>query len=83
MSGYIDVGHRLAADPAGMAAVWALEARLLPRAGDLSCLNWASGKLDSAASPNFEASVRRRSRAGRRRAGAVTERCCPTLPVCL
>ena len=55
VSGYIDLGQRLAADPAGMAAVFAGEARLLPQPGDLSSLNWASNRLDSAPSATFEA----------------------------
>lgn len=54
VSGYIDVGARLAGDEAGMAAVFAGQARLAPRRGDLSCYNWAACRLDSACSPNFE-----------------------------
>lgn len=54
MSGYIDLGHRLAADDAGMAAVFAGEARLLPQPTDLSCFNWATNRLDSCSSRCFE-----------------------------
>ena len=53
-SGYVDLAHRLAADEAGMAEVFARERRLLPQPGDLSCLNWATGALSSSPSPNFE-----------------------------
>ncbi|KAL4429220.1 hypothetical protein ABPG77_010199 [Micractinium sp. CCAP 211/92] len=54
VSGYIDLGQRLAADEAGMATVFALQARLLPRPTDLSCLNWTTNRLDSCPSANFE-----------------------------
>jgi hypothetical protein len=54
VSGYIDLGQRLAADEAGMAAVFGREARLLPQPTDLSCLNWATNRLDSCSSRNFE-----------------------------
>ncbi|KAL4443356.1 hypothetical protein ABPG75_011093 [Micractinium tetrahymenae] len=54
VSGYIDLGQRLTADEAGMAAVFALQARLLPQPTDLSTLNWTSNRLDSCASANFE-----------------------------
>ena len=56
VSGYIDLGQRLAGNEAGMVAAFGLEARLLPQPTDLSCLNWTSNRLDSCSSANFEAS---------------------------
>ena len=37
-----------------MAAVFAGQQRLLPQPTDLSCLNWATNRLHSHPSPNFE-----------------------------
>jgi hypothetical protein len=37
-----------------MAAVFVGQQRLLPQPSDLSCLNWATNRLHSHASPNFE-----------------------------
>ena len=57
ISGYIDLNQRLTGDEAGMAAVFALERRLLPHPTDLSYFNWTSNTLSSSSSPNFEASA--------------------------
>jgi hypothetical protein len=37
-----------------MAAVFALQARLLPQPTDLSCFNWATNRLTGCGSANFE-----------------------------
>lgn len=47
-----------------MAAVFALQAQLLPRPTDLSWLNWTTNRLESCASANFEASAAVRQRSG-------------------
>ncbi|PSC75391.1 flagellar basal body [Micractinium conductrix] len=54
VSGYIDLGQRLAADEAGMRAAFAGTARLLPQPTDLSYFNWTTNRLYSQASTNFE-----------------------------
>ena len=55
VSGFIDFGHRLAADEDGMEAVFAGRQRLLPQPGvDLSTFNFATGALTTTPSLGFE-----------------------------
>eukprot|EP00887_Chlorella_sp_A99_P001087 scaffold14.g1087.t1 len=55
VSGFIDLGHRLATDEAGMEEVFGGRRRLAPQPTvDLSVFNWTTGSLSSAPSQGFE-----------------------------
>ncbi|KAI8471755.1 MAG: hypothetical protein J3K34DRAFT_367710 [Monoraphidium minutum] len=55
VSGYIDYGHRLAADGGGgMEAVFSRKKRLMPRPTDLSFYNWETRLATSNPTPNFQ-----------------------------
>jgi hypothetical protein len=56
VSGYIDYGHRLAADGGGgMEAIFARKKRLMPRPTDLSFYNWETHLATANPTPNFQA----------------------------
>lgn len=54
VSGYIDFGHRLAADGGSMEAVFSRKKRLMPRPTDLSFYNWETHLATSNPTPNFQ-----------------------------
>jgi hypothetical protein len=49
---------RLAADEAGMEAVFQLSKRLLPQPSDLSYFNWDTHTVAGSSTPNFEVRMR-------------------------
>jgi hypothetical protein len=54
VSGYVDFGHRLSADAAGMDAVFSRRRRLMPRPTDLSFYNWETHLATANPTPNFQ-----------------------------